>query len=65
MNAHEEKSGYYEYSLPNPDILDLFVGKFQTATPSISSKILPAMPPLASMTERENTELFNWIGELK
>lgn len=63
MNAHEEKSGYYDYSLPKPDpILMILANKFQTEAPSVSRRILPAMPPLGPMTEQENADLFLWLG---
>ena len=61
MNAHEQASGYFAYSQPNPDPLGL-PKSIKTKVPSMYGRVLPAMPPLSVMTEQENTALFEWMG---
>lgn len=64
MNAHEDAQGYYQYSIPKPNIF-LVPGNMQTELPSISQTNLAAMPPLMPLTEKENAALFEWLGKIK
>jgi hypothetical protein len=64
MNAHEGADGYYQYSIPKPNMF-LIPRNMQTEQPSISQRNLAAMPPLLPLTEQENAALFQWLGKIK
>ncbi len=63
MNAHEDRDGYYEYSLPNPFVFT--IGQdLKTLVPSVYSRTLPAMPPLGPLTEEENAAMYQWLRDM-
>lgn len=64
MNAHERADGYYEYSIPIPNMF-LFPHNMKTLEPSIAPHQPAAMPPLMPLSAEENERLFQWIGTIR